>query len=181
MSRPSCTMRPSSWLSRPAMMRSSVVLPQPDGPRNTISSPRRTESETPCSASKRPKLLRMPVSSRKEGPAWVMCCGETGCASSSDAPGWPGAPLRRAPRLLTRVVALRPLGDDLVAVLRRPGEVVLHEPLLVVGWHEIERLGDAGHREDGEVLRVERHRFRRNHPVHQRLGGVELLRVLHDA
>ena len=50
------------------MMRSSVVLPQPEGPRNTISSPRATASEIDFSASKRPKVLRMPPSSRKGSP-----------------------------------------------------------------------------------------------------------------
>src|SRR6476659_9806165 len=114
------------------MIRSSVVFTQPDGPRNVTRLPRGTSSETSSSAVKRPKRLVMPVSDRKV----------TG-----------GAPARstlciRFPRLsflaLFRqrlaVVALRPLGEDLVAILRRPVEIVLDEPLLVVGGNELERL-----------------------------------------
>ena len=38
------------------------------------------------------------------------------------------------------VVALRPFGEDLVAILRRPVEIVLDQALLVVGGDEFERL-----------------------------------------
>jgi hypothetical protein len=41
MSRPACRMRPAVCTSSPAMMRSSVVLPQPDGPRKQTNSPLR--------------------------------------------------------------------------------------------------------------------------------------------
>ena len=37
---------PSSMLSSPAIIRSSVVLPDPDGPRNTTSSPEATSRLT---------------------------------------------------------------------------------------------------------------------------------------
>ena len=39
MSRPPCRMRPLLCASSPAMMRSSVVLPQPEGPRKQTNSP----------------------------------------------------------------------------------------------------------------------------------------------
>ena len=38
-------------------MRSSVVLPEPDGPSSATSSPARMSSETPCSAGVAPKVL----------------------------------------------------------------------------------------------------------------------------
>jgi hypothetical protein len=41
---------------------------------------------------------------------------------------------------------------DLVAVLRRPREVVFHKALLVIGRNEVERLGDTWHGQHGEVL-----------------------------
>src|SRR6516165_3575514 len=44
------TRPPASGVSRPAMMRNSVVLPQPDGPSRTTVSPRATSSETGSSA-----------------------------------------------------------------------------------------------------------------------------------
>ena len=49
-SSPPKSTRPSVGHSRPAMMRSSVVLPEPDGPSSASSSPAPTSSETPCSA-----------------------------------------------------------------------------------------------------------------------------------
>ena len=62
MSRPACTMRPAVCTSSPAMMRSSVVLPQPEGPRKQTSSPgctarltslQRDEARrTPCGCSR---------------------------------------------------------------------------------------------------------------------------------
>ena len=44
--------------SSPAIRRSSVVLPEPDGPRSAISSPDLMSSETSCSAGKRSNSLR---------------------------------------------------------------------------------------------------------------------------
>ena len=46
------------------MMRSSVVLPQPDGPTKQTSSPRSIVRSTDCSATKLPKALWMPCSYR---------------------------------------------------------------------------------------------------------------------
>ena len=55
MSRPPCRMRPPVAGSSPAIARSSVVLPQPDGPRKETNSPAATARLTPPSASKLPK------------------------------------------------------------------------------------------------------------------------------
>src|SRR5262245_19472548 len=110
MSRVPCTMRPALCNSRPAMMRSSVVLPQPDGPSRQTNSPCATDRLTSRSAEKPPKFL------------------ETPSTLSAEA-------LRAAASLLGfcfGVIALVPFGEDAVAVLRRPAEVVLHQHLLVV-------------------------------------------------
>ena len=48
-------MLPVSGASSPAMMRSSVVLPQPDGPSSETNSPRPTESESSLSTVALPK------------------------------------------------------------------------------------------------------------------------------
>src|SRR5256885_4441281 len=49
---------PPSIRSRPARHRSSVVLPQPDGPSRTMNSPSRTSRSTSLSATVLPKTLR---------------------------------------------------------------------------------------------------------------------------
>ncbi len=49
--------------SSPAIMRSSVDLPQPEGPTNTTSSRSATDSETSRTASTLPKFLQMFLSS----------------------------------------------------------------------------------------------------------------------
>ena len=55
---------PEVCTSSPATMRSSVVLPQPEGPRKQMSSPGCTARLTPFSATKLPNSLRMSRSSR---------------------------------------------------------------------------------------------------------------------
>ncbi len=50
MSCPSIRMVPAVGSSKPAMQRSSVVLPQPDGPSSEKNSPSRISAETPSSA-----------------------------------------------------------------------------------------------------------------------------------
>jgi len=47
---PSTAMEPLVGLSKPAIMRSSVVLPQPDGPSSEKNSPSRMVSEASSSA-----------------------------------------------------------------------------------------------------------------------------------
>ena len=53
------TGRPLAGVSKPAMRRSSVVLPEPEGPRSAISSPERISSDTSFSAGYRSNSLRM--------------------------------------------------------------------------------------------------------------------------
>ena len=43
--------------SRPAIMRSSVDLPQPDGPTRTVNEPSAMSMSTPCSTGVSPKLF----------------------------------------------------------------------------------------------------------------------------
>src|SRR5689334_745358 len=50
-------MVPASGQSRPAMMRSSVVLPEPEGPSKASNSPLSTRRSTLSSAAKSPKRL----------------------------------------------------------------------------------------------------------------------------
>src|SRR4051794_40253546 len=52
---------PRSGISSPAITRSSVVLPDPDGPRSARSSPARTSSDTPRRAAVSPNSLAIPA------------------------------------------------------------------------------------------------------------------------
>src|SRR5213079_581833 len=181
MSRPSWTIVPASCASSPATIRSSVVLPQPDGPRNTISSPRATSSTMPFKASKRPKVLRMPLSCRYGVTVTSSNLGphHSDRGASHDRspqtlsygyPARPSASTQRRPKAappvtesaaygrapaprplrcqMTRsvcalgaallrfrfaVVAFEPLRQNLVAVLRRPREIVLDQALFIIG------------------------------------------------
>src|ERR1700674_1617045 len=54
-----------------------------------------------------------------------------------------------------RVVTLGPLGENPLAVLGRPGEVVLHQQLLVIRGHIRERLGHTRNRDDRVIRGVE--------------------------
>ena len=69
-SRPPISIVPASCISRPAITRNSVVLPQPDGPRKQTSLPLSTSSETSSSAVKAPKRLVAPWTLRWMGRAW---------------------------------------------------------------------------------------------------------------
>src|SRR5882672_4175668 len=60
MSRPPIRMDPESGASRPATTRSSVDLPQPDGPSSTTNSPSRAVSERRSMATLSPKRLVTP-------------------------------------------------------------------------------------------------------------------------
>ena len=51
-------MRPEVWVSSPAMIRSSVDLPQPEAPSSTMNSPSAMSRSTPLSTSVLPKDLR---------------------------------------------------------------------------------------------------------------------------
>src|SRR5262245_36962492 len=57
---PSISIRPLSMSSSPAMVRSSVDLPQPEGPTSTANSPEETLRSMPRSTSTGPKRLCSP-------------------------------------------------------------------------------------------------------------------------
>ncbi len=57
MSQPSSRIRPSSGVSKPASIRSSVVLPQPDGPSSAKNSPARISSDSRSTARKPPNCF----------------------------------------------------------------------------------------------------------------------------
>src|SRR5262249_51046630 len=156
MSRPPCSMRPVVWMSRPAMARRSVVLPQPDGPRKQPNSPSAISSEMSPSAVKAPNFLVRPWIRRKGGV---------------------GNPLLLGLRL--RVIALLPLVQDRLAVLRRPLEVVLDHVVEHVAGQVLDRLRQLGDRDDRVALAVELHRLLADRPVDQRLHRVEILGALH--
>src|SRR6476660_8703391 len=61
MSRPRIMILPELGASKPATIRSVVVLPQPDGPRSETNSPSPTVSDTDRTASTGPK--RLPIDS----------------------------------------------------------------------------------------------------------------------
>src|SRR5712691_7032508 len=58
--RPPIEMVPPESPSSPAIIRSSVDLPQPEGPTSTQNSSCSTTTSTPCRTSVEPKLLRTP-------------------------------------------------------------------------------------------------------------------------
>ena len=62
---PSTTTLPASGNSNPAVIRSVVVLPHPDGPRKVTISPSPTLRSKSCTATCPPKRLVMPLSSRR--------------------------------------------------------------------------------------------------------------------
>ena len=69
-------MRPPSGRSKPAIMRRSVVLPQPEGPSSVKNSPASTEKLTSSTAVKSPKrrvTLRISSSAIGRGPGITNC------------------------------------------------------------------------------------------------------------
>ncbi len=58
--RPSISTLPESGCSRPPIIASSVLLPEPERPVMAIASPGDISSETSCSEAMRPKLLLTP-------------------------------------------------------------------------------------------------------------------------
>ncbi len=85
MSCPSIQTRPAVGVSNPAIMRRSVVLPQPEPPRREKISPFSIVKETLSTARKVPKLFETPSTRTKGAGAWparvavvakvpVICC-----------------------------------------------------------------------------------------------------------
>src|SRR5215469_7082675 len=73
---PSNCTPPASGVSSPAITRSSVVLPEPEGPSSARNSPGRASIETPFSAGKRPNRLATPSTTRlPEGPDQASVAG----------------------------------------------------------------------------------------------------------
>src|SRR4029453_13905622 len=84
----STRMLPSVGSSKPPIMRRSVVLPQPEGPRREKNSPLRIAKETPSTATKPPKRLLTPwistLGSLTESTTPAGVCCWAGPASSSN-------------------------------------------------------------------------------------------------
>src|SRR5947207_13859697 len=131
------------------MMRSNVVLPHPEGPRKQTNSPSATVSETSASATTLSNFLAIETSST---------AGVT-------------AALLRVP--------LVPLGEDTVAILRRPVEVVRIDDLADV-LRQAFGHREARQRDGGEVLRVEAHRLLGHRPVEELLRGRAALALLRE-
>ena len=109
---PPMRISPEVWVSSPAIIRSSVVFPQPDGPRKTRNSPSFTERSTPSTAFTSPKcfltfLVSTVAIEDQTPPVRTICepttrngCGEKILFSYFRAisrirgtlvlPGWPG-------------------------------------------------------------------------------------------
>src|SRR5713226_3530001 len=184
-SRPAMHTTPAFWRSRPAMMRKSVVLPHPLGPRKQTNSPEPTDSVMLWRATNWPNFLAMPSSATAGGresficggldmaptlPPSCVCAPLMGALSPSFRIGWSMrpyaqqglamAPLALGPpsdplaplwsdRLLR--VALLPLGEDAVPVLRRPLEVIGEHHLADV-LRQPFRHREAGHADGGEEV-----------------------------
>src|SRR6476620_6838865 len=89
-------MRPCVGDSRPATIRSVVVLPQPEAPRRAKNDPRGTVRLRSSTATKSPKRLVTPWISRSLPPADVSCPAvgpATGSVSALDAVLTPAPPL----------------------------------------------------------------------------------------
>src|SRR5712692_1289786 len=98
---------PELGCSRPAIIRSSVVFPQPDGPRSTRNSPSRVTRSTPSTARTSPNSLRTCRASTVA--MWVR---------ARAPPAQPGGRLRKggeAPRRGLDQPLLLPLAEDPLA------------------------------------------------------------------
>src|SRR5260370_42047967 len=93
---PSSSTRPASGISKPASKRSSVVLPQPEGPRSAKNSPWKISSDSAATALTPEKRL-LTASNRTSG-------GTIGSLRDADARGTPsrlaGPFLMSAPTLM---------------------------------------------------------------------------------
>src|SRR5829696_6616967 len=84
-SRPPSSIRPSSGSSKPAMSRSIVVLPEPDGPRSEKNSPRRTSSSTPSTAATSPNRFTTPMARTSKSATPASVEAGTSARSCTDA------------------------------------------------------------------------------------------------
>ena len=95
--RPPIAISPSVMFSSPAIMRSSVDLPQPDGPTRMTNSPSSISTLTPCRTSVVPKRLRtlrmetVAMSSERSLVAWPGRPGHPRFIVVRRRAGWPAA------------------------------------------------------------------------------------------
>src|SRR5688500_14422939 len=132
MSRPPSRMRPAVGVSKPAMQRRSVVLPQPEGPSSVKNSPRATVTDTSSSArtSAPPVPKRLATSwASTAGPAvnrgaslagWPCCNGAQGLVQS-------GASRRTGRRGKGRRATMEPGARHLHLAAKRDQSLVLAE------------------------------------------------------
>src|SRR6185436_18643765 len=83
--RPSIAISPAPMSSRPASMRSSVDLPQPDGPTSTMNSPSAMSSEMPCSTFVAPKDFSIPekeTEAIRSSPLLLSCLYSPTCKTA---------------------------------------------------------------------------------------------------
>src|SRR5712691_3482104 len=78
-------MRPSSGRSKPAISRSVVVLPEPDGPSRVKNSPAGISRSTRSTATTSPYVLRMPASRTSISAAGMECAAGSDSASAGVA------------------------------------------------------------------------------------------------
>src|SRR5712691_280324 len=78
-------MRPSSGRSKPAISRSVVVLPEPDGPSSVKNSPAGISRSTRSTATTSPYVLRMPASRTSISAAGMECAAGSDSASAGVA------------------------------------------------------------------------------------------------
>src|SRR5262252_567803 len=146
MSSPASSTWPASGSTRPATMRSTVLFPQPDGPRRERNSPGAASSETSSTATTGPNVLR----SRRRlsaGAAFVTGGAAIGAGSASARDLAPPA-LRPLGELLRDQVRVREvhvlddlavrhelgeIGRQLDGLVARPGELRLGEAQLALG------------------------------------------------
>src|SRR4030095_14959748 len=83
--RPSMAISPAPMSSSPASMRSSVDLPQPDGPTSTMNSPSAMSSEMPCSTFVAPKdfsILEKETEAIRISPPLLSCLYSPTCEAA---------------------------------------------------------------------------------------------------
>src|SRR6185295_3922249 len=200
MSSPASTTSPASGSTSPAIMRSTVLLPQPEGPRRETNSLGAASSDTSATATTAPNdLRRRETLSAGAAPLTAGDALPTGRGSTRDLAPPALRPLREIARHEVRVgevhaldeVAkgheLRQIGGELNLPVGGAGELRLRETELALGGKERGDVhlgevalltglgnGDGGHDADRALLRVGRgHR----HPL--RGGGAGAVRVPH--
>src|SRR5580765_176631 len=130
MSRPAWKMLPAVCVSRPATMRSKVVLPQPDGPRKQTNSPCSIVRSMSESAWKVPNDFRMPFRRRYSVMAAAAPAGPLPGRRASPREAATAGSVRASSllfRLGLRVVALVPLVENALAAVGGRLEVHLHQ------------------------------------------------------